>query len=232
MHVPQIGWYNPPELQFDESPSSTLVTRNQTTTGEVLAQDAREKLALAAIYTSPQHIPPSPAEPEETPDLNADGSVPIIPLDDIEMMPVDTLPLSSSSPAAIPPPSHASSVTAPPALHPNLMTPANLNAAAAAIAAMQQAPAQQSQYANTPLPASPPVAPRAHYYDQQYNAAQPASVGSFGQPQVINQNVNEMLQKNPRFVLTFFDKQHPLMAFFLYIKHPGKLESAPISCRK
>ncbi|GAN08781.1 hypothetical protein MAM1_0223c08297 [Mucor ambiguus] len=218
MHVPQIAWYNPPELQFDESPSSTLVVRTHIQTDEVLAQDGREKLALAAIYTSPQHIPPSPTEPDETPSPNVDGSVPIIPLYDTELVPVDTVPLSLSPPVSIPPPPQTSSLMAPSALQPSLMTPANLNAAAAAIAAMKdtssfmipqqsQVQAQQPQYTNPALPASPPVAPQAHYYNQPHTAAlqnnaQPTSIGSFGQQKISNQNVNEMLERNPSILQT------------------------------
>lgn len=220
MHVPQIAWYNPPELQFDESPNSQLVVRTHTQTDEVSAQDDREKLALAAIYTSPQHIPPSPAEPDETPNPNVDGSVPIIPLYDTELAPVNAIPSSSFPPVSIPPPPHTSSAMTP-TLQPNLITPANLNAAAAAIAAMKdtssfmipqqsQVQAQQPQYISSALPASPPVAPQAHYYNQPFtaalqNVAQPASVGSFGLPKISNQNVNEMLEKNPRFVFALID---------------------------
>ncbi|KAL9539666.1 hypothetical protein MBANPS3_010134 [Mucor bainieri] len=217
-HLPQIAWYNPPELQFDESPSSPLIVRSHVQTDEVSAQDGREKLALAAIYISPQHIPPSPAEPDETPNPNVDGSVPVIPLDDTELMPVDTIPSSSSPPVSIPSSSHTSSVMTPSALQPNMITTANLTAAAAAIAAMKdtssfmipqqsQVQAQQPQYTSPALPASPPVAPRAHYYHQPYatapqNTAQPAPVGSYGQPKIINQNVNEMLEKNPSILQT------------------------------
>ncbi|KAK4515952.1 uncharacterized protein ATC70_010912 [Mucor velutinosus] len=216
MHVPQIAWYTPLELQLDESPSSTLIVRTQIQTDEVLAQDGREKLALAAIYTSPQHIPPSPAEPDETPNPNADGSVPIIPLDDTDSLPMNTIPTSSSPVSTLSPP--RTSVMTPSTLQPNLITPANLSAAAAAIAAMKdtssfmipqqsQVQAQQPQYTSSVVAASPPVAPQAHYYNQPYNAAlqntaQPTAIGSLGQPKINNQNVNEMLEKNPSILQT------------------------------
>ncbi|KAL7319379.1 hypothetical protein PS15m_002519 [Mucor circinelloides] len=221
MHFPQIAWYNPPELKFDESPSSNLVVRRLIQSNEALAQDGREKFALAAIYTSPQHIPPSPAEPDEIPNPNADGTVPIIPLDDTESLPtaapINTIPISSS-PVSLPPPSHTTSVMTPSTIQPNLITPANLNAAAAAIAAMKdassfmipqqpQAQPQQPQYTSPALPVSPPVAPQTNYYNQPFtaalqNIAQPTSNGAFGQPKINNQNVNEMLEKNPSILQT------------------------------
>lgn len=221
MHFPQIAWYTPLELRFDlNSANSSLNVRSFTQSNEALAQDDREKLALAAIYTSPQHIPPSPAEPDEIPNFNSDGSVPVIPLDDTESLPVltpATTISSSSSPPPPPPPSHLSS-SAVPIVQSNLITAANLNAAAAAIAAMKeqssfmipQQQQQQHQQYNHPVTsiAAQPTSSTANYYNQPLATARapqnvaspttpPNTAGMFNQPAISNQTVESMLKNNP-----------------------------------
>lgn len=218
MHFSQIAWYTPLELQFDlDSANSSLNVRNLTQSNEALAQDDREKLALAAIYTSPQHIPPSPAEPDEIPKFNSDSSVPVIPLDDTESLPVSTpiTTISSSSPPPPPPPSHLSS-SAVPIVQSNLITAANLNAAAAAIAAMKEQPSfmipqqqQQQQYTNPVTNiAAQPTSSTANYYNQPLTTARapqsvaspttpPNTAGMFNQPAISNQTVESMLKNNP-----------------------------------
>jgi hypothetical protein len=88
-NVPQGPWYYP--FSVDLNIGEELTTRRQIQTNETVAQDAREKTSLSAIYTSAQHIPPSPAEPDEYPDANL--NTPLIPLEDI-----------SSSQEEVPPP--------------------------------------------------------------------------------------------------------------------------------
>ncbi|KAI7878136.1 hypothetical protein K492DRAFT_171064 [Lichtheimia hyalospora FSU 10163] len=78
-------------------------------TPESQHQRARENLAPAAIYASPQQIPPTPAEPQHADVIENNIHVKIIPLDDVtvqdnysyvrpETAPDDSLPLQQGSP--------------------------------------------------------------------------------------------------------------------------------------
>ncbi|KAI9481161.1 MAG: hypothetical protein EXX96DRAFT_649690 [Benjaminiella poitrasii] len=81
----QIDWYPPSELMLDTD-NPRLTISKQIFTEESQKQENREKTELAAIYTSIQHIPPSPAEPDEEKldSTTLDASVPIIPLSEAD----------------------------------------------------------------------------------------------------------------------------------------------------
>lgn len=153
-----MTWYPPYELTFNTDENPNLVIPKQVRTVETAAQDSREKMTLAAIYTSAQHIPSSPGEPDEVPDKNTDTRP--IPLVD-----VNTVYTTTDSPAV-----------ASQTINPNMMTPANLNAAAAIAAAMDPflIPTQQQQY-------QPPPPPQPQ---QQ-------------QPEISSHTVEAMLKNNP-----------------------------------
>lgn len=135
-----------------------MVISKQVRTTETASQDSREKIALAAIYTSAQHIPSSPGEPDEVPNPNTDTRP--IPLVDVNSQPA----VHNNSPVVV-----ASHQT----INPNMMTPANLNAAAAIAAAMDPYLIPQQQYQPSPPPA--PVQ----------------------QPEISNHTVEAMLKNNP-----------------------------------
>lgn len=153
-------------------------------------QEKREKLVLAATYISPQHIPPSPAEPDEIPDVNADGSIPVIPSTSDAMEGVET----------------TSSAT--PVINPDMITPENLNAAAALAAAIFKTPPQQQQQKYT-APVTPPStnATSNFYNSPSYTPStynQPAVTtpvstppANTSQPQISNQDVEALLRNNP-----------------------------------
>ncbi|KAI7902874.1 uncharacterized protein BX663DRAFT_508715 [Cokeromyces recurvatus] len=79
----QIEWYSPFELILNTEKNSRLIISKEIHTEEANKQENREKTELAAVYTSLQHIPPSPTEPDEIPDPNPDSAVTTIPLKDI-----------------------------------------------------------------------------------------------------------------------------------------------------
>lgn len=149
-----------------------VVVRKQLDTPEVLIQEKRERLVLGANYISLQHIPPSPAEPDEIPAENSDNNIPVIPLFNEPMEGVDKTPK--------------------PVINQNMITPENLNAAANIAAAINQVfkiPAQQSTY-------MAPTPQLSNYYSPpQYNTmATPAPVN---QSQISNKTVEEMIKNNP-----------------------------------
>lgn len=74
------------ELNFNTDANPSLIIPKHVRTVESTAQDNREKTSLAAIYTSAQHIPPSPGEPDEIPDPNINTRP--IPLEDVNNRPV------------------------------------------------------------------------------------------------------------------------------------------------
>ncbi|CAO3627310.1 unnamed protein product [Mucor hiemalis] len=80
-NVPSIEWYQPRELHFNIDENPSVVIPKLIRTEESASQDRREKIALAAIYTSPLHIPSSPGEPDEVPNPNEDTR--FIPLEDV-----------------------------------------------------------------------------------------------------------------------------------------------------
>jgi hypothetical protein len=174
-----------------------LVLPKAVRSQEAVNQEKREKTALAAIYTSLQHTPPSPAEPDEVPNPNADGTVPEIPLVDIEYPTI-----ASSNPSPPPPP--------PNVVNQNMMTPENLSAAAAIAAAML--PQQQVQQAYTqptftsaalPAPTSSNyyAPPLSSSYSQRVSAPVPVSTAiptaPAAQSGLSNQTVEAMLKNNP-----------------------------------
>lgn len=148
-------------MNFNTDENPNLVIPKQVRTAETASQDSREKVALAAIYTSAQHIPSSPGEPDEAPNPNTDTR--IIPLVDVNSQPA----VYNNSPM----------VTVPQTINPNMMTPANLNAAAAIAAAMDPYLIPQQQY-QAPLPPPPPTP-------------------STQQPEISSHTVEAMLKNNP-----------------------------------
>ncbi|KAG0166821.1 hypothetical protein DFQ30_006744 [Apophysomyces sp. BC1015] len=82
---PQIAWYPPRRILLP----SDVTLHTHVDTEETRFQAARERTALAKIYTNIQHIPYSPAEPEETLVLNDDCRV--IPLEDTTTMDIDEI---------------------------------------------------------------------------------------------------------------------------------------------
>ncbi|KAF7720741.1 hypothetical protein EC973_006222 [Apophysomyces ossiformis] len=80
---PQITWYTPRQILLP----SEVTLHTHVETEETKIQAARERTALAKIYTNIQHIPYSPAEPDELPISNDDCRV--IPLEDTAVMEVD-----------------------------------------------------------------------------------------------------------------------------------------------
>ncbi|CEP09701.1 hypothetical protein [Parasitella parasitica] len=220
MHVPQIAWYTPFELQFDvDSPHSTLNVRSMIQTRETLAQDNREKLALAAIYTSPQHIPPSPGEPDEIPGPNNDSSVVIIPLDDVESF-VPSNPVYDASMASPPPTqpasysSFSSSSVAEPTIQPNILT--DLNAAFAVIQEHNPSYLQQPQplynYPATNATVQVHEPSTAKYqggptgvssvtHQGTVSPTTPPTVpGMLVQPEITSNTVDNILKNNPRIM--------------------------------
>ncbi|KAI8640041.1 hypothetical protein BD408DRAFT_420372 [Parasitella parasitica] len=220
IHAPEIAWYTPFKLQFDlDDPNSNLNVRSAIQTNEVLAQDGREKLALAAIYTSPQHIPPSPAEPDEIPDPNSDTSVTVIPLEDTEYSPPSNSGndpslslLHSSHPVSYS--SFSSSSVTEPVVQPNLLTAANLNAALAAIQEKTSShliPQQPQQHYNYPVTnaALQVHEPSTATFQDQSAAAStslqgtaspttpPTIAGMLGQPEISSHTVDNILKNNP-----------------------------------
>jgi hypothetical protein len=167
---------------------------------EAVAQEKREKTALAAIYTSPQHIPPSPAEPDEVPNPNADGTVPQIPLVDTEY------PVITPSDPSPPPPK---------VVNQNMMTPENLSAAAAIAAAILPQHQQQAYTQSTLTPPSLPTPTASNYYTPPHTSAYTHRVSApaptptpapaptaiptapAAQPGLSNQTVEAMLKNNP-----------------------------------
>lgn len=141
-NIPTVTWYQPFELSFNTEENPNLVIHKQVRTPETASQDSREKVALAAIYTSPQHIPSSPGEPDEVPDPNTDTRM--IPLVDINQ-----------------PIYHQQQQQQQNTIHPNMMTPENLNAAAAIAAAMKEPLISSHQQYQSPPP-PPPVTPVHH----------------------------------------------------------------------
>ncbi|KAI9359378.1 hypothetical protein BD770DRAFT_385839 [Pilaira anomala] len=85
-NIPTVVWYQPLELSFNTDANPSLIIPKHVRTVESTAQDNREKTSLAAIYTSAQHIPPSPGEPDEISDPNIDTRP--IPLEDVNNRPV------------------------------------------------------------------------------------------------------------------------------------------------
>ena len=109
---PSLNWYRPRLIAIDPIIENICI-RKPILTQESQWHERRERTALAAVYLSQHHIPFSPAEPDEVPDMNL--NVPIIPIVDID------IPESSADPGLIhhqpifhPPPL----VTHPPVFHP------------------------------------------------------------------------------------------------------------------
>ncbi|KAI7892029.1 uncharacterized protein EV154DRAFT_506093 [Mucor mucedo] len=155
-NIPTVTWYQPLELSFNTDENPNLVIHKQVRTPETASQDSREKVALAAIYTSAQHIPSSPGEPDEVPDPNNDTK--LIPLVDVNQ--------------------HVHHNT----IHPDMMTPENLNAAAAIAAAMKDPLPQQYQ---SPPPPPPPM-----------NPVQRVATNT-SLPEISSHTVEAMLKNNP-----------------------------------
>ncbi|KAG1051101.1 hypothetical protein G6F43_006673 [Rhizopus delemar] len=101
---PSLNWYRPRLIAIDPSIENICV-RKPILTQESQWHERRERTALAAVYLSQHHIPFSPAEPDEVPDMNL--NVPIIPIVDID------IPESSADPGLVQPIFH------PPAFHPS-----------------------------------------------------------------------------------------------------------------
>ncbi|KAI8082500.1 uncharacterized protein B0P05DRAFT_537306 [Gilbertella persicaria] len=190
----QIAWYTPYTLVFDTDSNPNLVIPKPVHSSEAMAQERREKLALAATYISLQHIPPSPTEPDEIPNPNEDGTVTIIPLTDTDVSTVSTVTIPS-------PPSN---------VNPSLLTPANLTVAAAIAAAMKESQLQQPQpqqvYTSSVPSSSIPTT--TNYYPSVYTPPPPLPpqqttatvapvVPKNPQPEITNQAVENMLKNTP-----------------------------------
>ncbi|KAI8388867.1 uncharacterized protein BYT42DRAFT_561560 [Radiomyces spectabilis] len=76
---PTGEWYVPRRIALNEEIQGQAPIKTPETQTQVM----REKTTLAAVYLSPQHIPFSPAEPDELPDTST--NTPIIPLEDMMM---------------------------------------------------------------------------------------------------------------------------------------------------
>ncbi|OBZ91767.1 hypothetical protein A0J61_00215 [Choanephora cucurbitarum] len=183
---PQINWYTPYELVFDADANPNLVIPKSVRSSETIEQERREKRALAATYISPQHIPPAPAEPDELPNANEDGNVPIIPLTDTDMPTVTT-------------PSTATTT----------ISPSSINALASGLnvaAAMKEPQVTQSQQQYNAAPNHTNIS----YYSSAYTPAQQqqqqspsttpvmnAAPAKTTQPEITNQAVENMLKNTP-----------------------------------
>lgn len=162
-------------MNFNTEQNPSLIIPKHVRTIESAAQDTREKTVLAAIYTSAQHIPSSPGEPDEFPDPNIDTR--IIPLEDVNSPPTYNNNNNSSSSNNIIAPTPT-----PPTIHPEMITPATLSAAAAIAAAMDTTYSLPPQRAPMPAPPAPAPAP---------------VVQAPVQPEISNHTVEAMLKNNP-----------------------------------
>ncbi|KAI8079321.1 hypothetical protein BDF21DRAFT_419889 [Thamnidium elegans] len=174
-NIPTVDWYHPLELNFNTEQNPSLIIPKHVRTIESAAQDTREKTVLAAIYTSAQHIPSSPGEPDEFPDPNIDTR--IIPLEDVNSQPTYNNNNNNSN-------SNSNNIVAPTpipqTIHPKMITPATLSAAAAIAAAMD------TSYSLSPQINRAPPAPVIQ-----------APVVASVQPEISNHTVEAMLRNNP-----------------------------------
>ncbi|GAA5800672.1 hypothetical protein HPULCUR_006108 [Helicostylum pulchrum] len=182
-NIPTVDWYHPLELNFNTEQNPSLIIPKHVRTIESAAQDTREKTVLAAIYTSAQHIPSSPGEPGEFPDPNIDTRV--IPLEDVNSQPtynnnnISSSSSSSNNNIVAPTPT-------PQTIHPEMITPATLSAAAAIAAAMDTSYSSSPQQIHrVPTPAPPPAP-----------VVQAPIINSV-QPEISNHTVEAMLRNNP-----------------------------------
>lgn len=166
-------------MNFNTEQNPSLIIPKHVRTIESAAQDTREKTVLAAIYTSAQHIPSSPGEPDEFPDPNIDTR--IIPLEDVNSQPTYNNNNNSSSNNIVAP------TPTPPTINPEMITPATLSAAAAIAAAMDTTYSLSPQVIQrAPPPPPPPPAPVVQ-----------APVNTSVQPEISNHTVEAMLRNNP-----------------------------------
>lgn len=204
-NVPSINWYQPRELHFNIEENPSVVIPKLIRTEESASQDRREKLALAAIYTSPQHIPSSPLEPDEVPDPNEDTR--FIPLEDVNdgynppqpqpSVPAVILPTTNAVPQPVPQTLGLAPPIAQPVVQPvakpvadvNLINPATLNALVAAMNNPSIVPQQTYQTAPQPQVVQQPVVQSAPVYNQASFAPQ--------QTEISNSTVESMLKNNP-----------------------------------